>query len=157
TGQVTDPLAELPGFHLLWHIPPRRTPDHYALELLAVALGDGESSRLYQALVKGREVANTIEVATEDRRGPDIFTVWCVLAAGHTPAQVRPLVYAAIEDVARRGITGRELEKAKNRTRAAFVFGLQANLSRAQRLAEFEMYAGNAALLRTELDRYLAV
>jgi predicted Zn-dependent peptidase len=154
---MTDPLAELPAFHLVYHIPPRRTPDHYALEMLAVVLGDGESSRLYQSLVKTREVANSIEVTTEDRRGPDLFTFWCVLAQGHTPGEARPLIYQALDDIARNGITGRELEKAKNRVRSAFVFGLQSNLQRAQQLAEFEMYDGNAALLRTELDRYLAV
>ena len=37
------------------------------------------------------------------------------------------------------------------------MFGLQSNLARAQQLAEFEMYAGNAELLRAELDRYLAI
>ena len=43
-----DPLAELPAFHIAYHIPPDRQPDHYPLELLAIILGDGESSRLYQ-------------------------------------------------------------------------------------------------------------
>ena len=155
--RMTDPHADLPGFHVVYHIPPRRTPDHYALELLAVILGDGESSRLYQELVKRREVANSVEVNTEDRRGPDLFTFWVVLSEGRTPEQVRPLIYRALDDVARNGVTGRELQKAHNRARAAFVFGLQSNLQRAMQLAEFEMYDGNAALLRTELDRYLAV
>jgi predicted Zn-dependent peptidase len=45
----------------------------------------------------------------------------------------------------------------KNLVRRQFVFGLQSNLARARQLAEFELYDGNAALLRTELDRYLAV
>lgn len=157
TEVITDPLAELPAFHLVYHIPPRRTPDHYALEMLAVILGDGESSRLYQLLVKQGEVANTIEVATENRRGPDLFTFWCVLSRGHQPDEVRPMIYQVLEDIARNGVTGRELEKARHRVRAAFVFELQSNLHRAQRLAEFEMYDGNAALLRTELDRYLSV
>jgi predicted Zn-dependent peptidase len=154
---VTDAHADLPAFHLVYHIPPRRTPDHYPLEMLQIVLGDGESSRLYQLLVKDREVASSIEVSTEDRRGPDLFTFFCILAEGHTPAEVRPMVQTVLEDVARNGITGRELEKARNRVRAAFVMGLQSNLHRASQLAEFEMYDGNASLLRTELDRYLSV
>ncbi len=157
SDRVTDAHAELPAFHVVYHIPARRTPDHYALEVLQIVLGDGESSRLYQQLVKDREVASSIEVTTEDRRGPDLFTFFCVLANGHTPAEVRPMIQAALEDAARNGITGRELEKARNRLRAAFVMQLQSNLHRATHLAEFEMYDGNAALLRTELDRYLAV
>jgi predicted Zn-dependent peptidase len=154
---VTDPHADLPAFHVVYHIPPRRTPDHYPLEMLQIVLGDGESSRLYQLLVKDREVASSIEVSTEDRRGPDLFTFFCILAEGHTPAEVRPMIQTVLEDVAHHGITGRELEKARNRVRAAFIMGLQSNLHRAEQLAEFEMYDGNAALLRTELDRYLSV
>jgi zinc protease len=157
TGSIDDRLAPLPAFHLSYHIPTRRTPDHYPLEILATVLASGESSRLYQELVKTREIASEISVDTEDRRGPDVFTVWCVLASGHQPAEARDVIYRQFESIARQGITALELDKARNLFRRAFVFGLQSNLARARRLAEFEMYDGNAALLRTELDRYLAV
>ena len=40
---------------------------------------------------------------------------------------------------------------------AAFVFGLQTNMARSQHLAEFELYWGDANLLKLELDHYLAV
>jgi len=157
TGSIEDRFAPLPAFHLSYHIPTRRTPDHYPLDILATVLASGESSRLYQELVKTREIASEISVDTEDRRGPDVFTVWCVLASGHQPAEAREVIYRQMETIAREGITARELDKARNLFRRDFVFGLQSNLARARRLAEFEMYDGNAALLRTELDRYLAV
>lgn len=157
TGSVDDRLAPLPAFHIAYHIPPRRTPDHYPLDILATVLASGESSRLYQELVKTREIASEISVDTEDRRGPDVLTVWCVLASGHQPAEAREVIYRQLGSIARQGITAQELDKARNLFRRAFVFGLQSNLARARRLAEYELYDGNAALLRTELDRYLAV
>lgn len=154
---MQDPLAELPAFHLAYHVPPMREADHYALEMLGLILGDGESSRLYQELVKERELVQSIFVGTDDRRGPDLFSVWAIVANGHTPEEVRPHIYRAIERVAREGVTPRELEKAQNRVRSSFIFGLQSNLQRARQLAEFETYWGNAELIRGELDRYLAV
>jgi predicted Zn-dependent peptidase len=154
---MADPNAELPAFHIAYHIPQNREPDHYALELLALALGDGESSRLYQELVKRREICQEIWVSTDDRRGPDLFSFWSILASGHTGSEARQIIFRTLDEVARRGITARELEKAKNRVRSAFVFGMQSNLSRAMRLAEYEMYWGDANLLLSELDRYLAV
>jgi predicted Zn-dependent peptidase len=157
TETMTDPLARLPAFHVVYHIPPRRTPDHYALEILAVLLGGGEASRLYQTLVKDREIASSIQVSTDDRRGPDVFNFWCILAAGHAAPEARTVIYQQLEDIARQGVPGRELDKARNQFRAGFVFALQSNLSRARHLGEFELYDGNAALLRTELDHYLAV
>lgn len=152
-----DPNATLPAFHLAYHIPPSRTPDHYALEMLALILGDGESSRLYQRLVKRDEICQEIAVATDDRRGPDLFSTWAVMASGHAPEEAQQAIFAELDRIAAEGITERELQKAKNRMSAAFVFGLQSNMARSQNLAEFELYWGDANLLKLELDHYLAV
>jgi predicted Zn-dependent peptidase len=154
---ITDAHAQAPAFHVAWHIPPQREPDHYALDVLATVLGNGRSSRLYQDLVRRDEIASSIEVDTEGHRGPDIFTVWCILASGHTGAEARARIDQQLDDIAQRGITERELGRARNLLRRQFVFGLQSYLIRARRLAVYEMYDGDATLIRTELDRYLAV
>ena len=152
-----DANATLPAFHFAYHIPPNRSPDHYALEILALVLGDGESSRLYQSLVKRKEICQDVAVGTDDRRGPDLFSVWAVMASGHAPEVAQKVVAAELAAIASKGVTERELEKAKNRIHAAFVFGLQSNMARSQHLAEFELYWGDANLLKLELDHYLAV
>ena len=157
TETMYDPNATLPAFHLAYHIPANRTPDHYPLEMLSLILGDGESSRLYQTLVKKKEVCQEVAVGTDDRRGPDLFSVWAVMSSGHAPKEAQEVVYAELARVAKKGVTARELEKAKNRMSAAFVFGLQSNMARAKRLAEFELYWSDANLLMLELDHYLAV
>jgi predicted Zn-dependent peptidase len=157
TDVMEDPLAELPAFHVAYHIVPDRHPDHYPLELLAIILGDGASSRLYQKLVKQREIAQQIRVETDGRRGPDLFSVWTICAKGHGGAEVRKAIFAEIERIAISGVSARELQKAKNRVRSHFVFGLESNLARAERLAEFELLWGDATLLRGDLDPYLAV
>ena len=66
------------------------------------------------------------------------------------------MLYQQMERVASRA-SPTASSKVKNLVRRQFVFGLQNNLARARQLAEFELYDGNASLLRTELDRYLAV
>ncbi len=151
---MVDPLAELPAFHMAWHIPPSRHPDHYALELVASALGDGRSSRLYQRLVKREERLREVFVGTDDRRGPDLFSVWAIVAHGGDPAEARAAIEEEIARIGRDGLGEHALQKAKHRVAAGFLFGLQSNLQRAMHLAEFELYWGDAALLRTELQRY---
>jgi predicted Zn-dependent peptidase len=157
TETMQDPLAERPAFHIAWHIPPSREADHYALEMMGLVLGDGDSSRLYQELVKERELCQEIFVGTDDRRGPDLFSVWAIMSSGHTGNEARERIYAQIDSLTRRGVTDRELEKARNRVRSLFIFGLQSNLQRSQRLAEYELYYGNAETIREELARYNAV
>jgi len=157
TDTLQDAHAQLPAFHIAWHIPETREDDHYALEMLGLILGDGESSRLYQELVKEEELCQQIFVGTDDRRGPDLFSVWAIMSAGESATEARDRVYAQLASVAREGVTERELQKAQNRIRSTFVFGLQSNLQRAQRLAEFELYYGDAQLIVPEQARYLAV
>ena len=157
TETMYDANATLPAFHLAYHIPADRSPDHYALEILALSLGDGESSRLYQTLIKRKEICQDIAVGTDDRRGPDLLSVWAVMASGHVPQEAQKIILAELESIAKEGITARELAKAKNRIHAAFVFGLQSNMARSQRLAQYELYWGDANLLKLELDHYLAV
>jgi hypothetical protein len=153
---MLDPLADLPAFHVEWHIPPNREPDHYALELLSAVLGDGDSSRLYRSLVHESEILSEIGVGTDDRRGPDLFSIFGLVQEGHTAEEARTQIYAAIADIAAHGVPDREMERIRNRMRAYFVVNVQSNLMRAEHLAEYELYYGDATLLRTELDRYLA-
>jgi zinc protease len=154
---MLDPLAQLPGFHIAYHIPSSREPDHYPLDIVAMALGDGESSRLYQELVKKRELLQSLNVGTDSRRGPDLFSFWAVVSEGKKAKDAQDAIFAEIEKIAKTGLSPRELDKAKNRVRSSFVFGLSSTLQRAQTLGTFELYFGNAELLKTELDRYLAV
>jgi len=157
TETLNDSLAQLPGFHVTYHIPADREPDHYAIELLAMSLGDGESSRLYQELVKKRELLQSLNVGTDSRRGPDLFSIWAVSAEGKNAKQARDVIYAELAKLAKTGLTPRELDKAKNRVRSSFVFGLSSTLDRALVLGQFELYFGDANLLKSELNRYLAV
>ena len=154
---MLDPLAELPAFHIAYHIPTDRSPDHYPLELLASVLGDGESARLYQKLVKDKEILQEIDVNTDGRRGPDLFSFWGICAQGHAPEEARTLISNELSTIGQKGISRAELDKAKNRMRANFVFGLENNLQRASRLAEFETFYGDATLLLNEIERYSAV
>ena len=140
-----------------WVIPASDKPDHYALELAAMLLGDGESSRLHRALVRERSLAVEADASTNDNRGPDIFEVDVKLASGAKIADVQKLVDSQIADVARLGPSDEEMKKLKNRMRARFLLGLQSNFARAQKLAEMELYRGDARLLDAELDKYLAV
>jgi zinc protease len=154
---VEDVHAKLAAIFQGWAIPASHEADHYALALAAMVLGDGESSRLHRTLVRERSVAVEASAATNGVRGPDMFEIDVRVASGAQPAEVAKLVDAQLADLAKNGPSDDEMKKVKNRIRAQFLLGLQSNIARAQRLAEMELYRGDAKLLNGELDRYLAV
>src|ERR1700691_1915449 len=66
---IYDPLARLPQIDIAYHIPPGNTPGNYAADQLPIILGQGESSRFYQDLVKDKQLASQIFVQADRRIG----------------------------------------------------------------------------------------
>jgi predicted Zn-dependent peptidase len=156
-ADVPDTNARTPGLYVGWVIPPARTPEHYALEMAASILGQGESSRLYQRLVRTDGTAQRVMVWTNDQRGPDLFGLNVVLSEKAKLPEVEKTVDAELSRFAETGPTPAELAKAKTRASSDFLFGLETNLDRANQLAEFELFWGDAKLLTRELEHYQAV
>jgi predicted Zn-dependent peptidase len=152
-----DPHAKTPGLYYGWAVPGIRTPEHYALELLALILADGESSRLNQRLVKGSGSARSVGAWTDGNRWSDLFVIEALLGSGGDLKGVAREIDAEFQRLAQNGPTVAELERAQNRLKARFLFGLESNDKRATRLGEFEIFWGDARLLTRELDAYLAV
>ncbi|HEX4335148.1 MAG TPA: pitrilysin family protein [Polyangiaceae bacterium] len=155
--EITDTNAKNPGLLEAWVVPPSRTPEHYALELASTILGGGESSRLYQRLVRGDAQAQSVSIGTDDQRGPDFVMLKAVQSERGKLATVSQVVDAEIAKLAAQGPTPAEVDKAKSQVISQFVFGLESNLHRATELGQFEVFWGDARLLSREVEQYKLV
>jgi predicted Zn-dependent peptidase len=152
-----DPLAPAPAFVLGWKIPVRRTPVFYALSLAGTLLFEGDSSRLYQKLVKGDESVVSIEGGVDERRGPSALYIFALPKPGEDVSKIREQIFDEIIRIAKDGPTEAEMEKLRNSLCNDAVRGRQSTMYRAQRLAEFALYDSDPHLVDSELDHYLAV
>ena len=156
-AELTDTNAKTPGLLEAWAIPQSRTPEHYALELASTILGGGESSRLYQRLVRGDAQAQSVSIGTDDQRGPDFIMLKAVQSEHGQLPVVSHTIDAEIAKLAAQGPTPAEVDKAKSQVISQFVFGLESNLHRATELGQFEVFWGDARLLSREVENYKAV
>ena len=152
-----DKLAPAPAFVLGWKIPARRTPDYYALSLAAELLFEGDSSRLYQKLVKGDESVVSIQGGVDERRGPSAWYIFALPKPGTEVTAIRDQIFEEIAQLATTGPTPAEMEKLRNSLCNDAVRGRQATMYRAQRLAEYLLYDGDPHLIDNELDQYLRI
>jgi zinc protease len=136
-----------------WRIPGSAHPDLAALEVLDAVLANGENSRLYRGLVRGRQIAASVGVQLQDVEDGGFFAPSVTLASGHTVAEAEPALAAEIARVRDAPVTAAELAEAKNEILA-------------EALRERETFDGRAfaigeALVRTgdprALDRRLAL
>jgi predicted Zn-dependent peptidase len=152
-----DPLAPAPAFVLGWKIPQRRTRDFYAISLAADLLFEGESSRLYQKLVKGDESVVSIQGGIDERRGPSACYIFALPKPGQVVAAIREQIFDELRALRASGPSDQEMEKLRNSLRNDVVRGRQSTMYRAQRLAEYALYDNDPTLIDTELDQYLAI
>jgi zinc protease len=152
-----DPLAPVPAFALGWKIPPRRTPEFYALSLASHLLFEGESARLYQKLVKGEESVVQIQGGIDERRGPSGLFIVVIPKPDRDCGQIREMILHEINELAKDGPSDEEMEKLRNNLFNGAVRSRQSSLFRAQQLAEFALYDNDPELFNTDLQNYLDV
>jgi predicted Zn-dependent peptidase len=152
-----DTLAPAPAFVLGWKIPERRTQDFYALSLASTLLFEGDSSRLYQKLVKGDESVISIEGGVDERRGPSALYIFALPKPGEEMSKIREQIFDEIRRIAGDGPTPAEMEKLRNSLCNDAVRGRQSSMYRAQRLAEFALYDSDPTIVDSELDQYLNI
>jgi zinc protease len=152
-----DKLAPFPAFLIGWKIPPRRSPEFNALYLAGKILYEGESSRLYQKLVKGEESVIQLFGFTDERRGPSSIFVGAIPKPEEDLSAIRETIMTEIHDLAVHGPTCAEMEKIENQLVNDTVRTRQSSMSRAQQIAEFALYDGDPKLVNTELDDLLTI
>jgi len=152
-----DKLAPFPAFLIGWKIPQRRTPEFNALYLAGKVLYDGESSRLYQKLVKGEESVIQLFGFTDERRGPSSIFIGAIPKPEEDLSKIRETIMNEIHDLSTHGPTAEEMEKIENQLLNDTVRMRQSSMSRAQQIAEYTLYDGDPTLINTELDELLAV
>ncbi len=152
-----DPHAPLPAFLMGWKIPPRNTHEFKALYLAGKLLYDGDSSRLYQKLVKGDESVVQLFGFTDERRGPSSIYIGAIPKPEEDLSKIRTVIMAEIDNIAAHGPTADEMQKLHNQLVNDAVRMRQSSMVRAQHIAEFALYDGDPNLINRELDELLAI
>jgi len=152
-----DKLAPFPAFLIGWKVPARRTPEYNALYLAGKMLYDGDSSRLYQKLVKGDESVIQLFGFTDERRGPSSIFVGAIPKPDKDLSKIRDVIMHEVADIAKNGPDPNEMQKVNNQLVNDAVRTRQSSMSRAQQIAEFALYDGDPSLINSELEELLAV
>ncbi|MDT4969306.1 MAG: zinc protease [Acidobacteriota bacterium] len=156
-ASVDDGLARAPQIDIAFKAVPGNTPDFYALQVLSASLQNGQSSRLYQTLVKDKQLVTSVGGFMDEKRGTGALYISATLKQGGKPADVEAAIYAEIAKLQKEGIADWELQKAKNTTRRNFINGLQSSLSRAISIGQYTVYYNDPNLINTRLDKVTAV
>jgi zinc protease len=146
----------LDAFYKCWHMPGRLDRRYYIIELLSDILSGGGSSRLYQSLVKEKQLFSNIECHHFGSTDNGLVAIEGKLVKGVKMEDAENAVELELEKMKNELVSEQELQKVKNKTESMIAFEDMSVMSRATSLAYYEIL-GDAAWMNFELDKYGSV
>ncbi len=159
-GEIRDTVwdnIQLPAVIQAYRIPAQGTKDYYAVDMVSRILSNGESSRLYKALVDEQQKAlfvGNFPLALED---PGVSLTFGITNMGVDVTGLENAIDEQIAKVQNELITEKEFQKLRNQIESEYVTNNSRDAGIAESLATYYMFFGDANLINNEIDRYLAV
>lgn len=121
--EVVDP-AQIGVIMRGYHIPEAKHPDMHALRVLALILSGGESSRLYEQIVRKKKVAVQVGGQLVVREHPGLFMVFGAFLDPAKGKDVEDALAAEVSQLQKGAVSRAELSKAKKQLQAQMVYGM---------------------------------
>ena len=154
---IEDSFARTPRLDIVYKIPPANTPDWYALDVLGQVLSNGVSSRLYQKLVKEKEMVLSVAADANEHRGPSLFLFSVVARPNTELGELERLLYDEIARVQNEPVADWELKKVQMQLRRQRAQQLYSSRSRANALGHFAVYYDHPELVNSIWRQYEGV
>ena len=141
------------SIYLAFHMCNRTHDNYYACDLLSDLLSNGRSARLYQNLVKERQLFSEVNAFITGDIDAGLFVVTGKLNPDTTMEIAEMEFFNELNNLKTTLVEDVELQKVKNKVEATFVYNGVDVLNRAMNLCQYE-FIKNADMVNTEMDRY---
>ncbi len=139
---------------LSWPAPPLQHPDVPALDLLAIVLGQGDSSRLVRTVQREQQLVNDVGASAYTPERAGLFSVTLLTSRDRLDA-ARHAVLVQIRELLEGGVTRPELDKARNNVLADATYKLETVQGQAHSLGYFGVATGDPHWEKTYDQRVL--
>lgn len=140
---VVKTPAKLPLVIMGYNVPSLKTaalkPESYALDVLQSLLSGGDSARLPQTIIRGKQLAVDIEASYDIfSRLSTIFTFMAIPTQGHTVFELENAILTQIKQLQDNPIAVKELEKVKAQIIASKIFDKDSIMNQANEIGALE-------------------
>jgi predicted Zn-dependent peptidase len=153
-----DVRADVPMDMLMmtWHMGGRFDASYHATDLITEVLGGGASARLYEELIKKKQIFSSIDCYHFGTIDPGLLVIEGKLVKGISMSVAEKAVLDEVAKLTNELLEEKEVQKVINKTESIICFEDMSIMNRAHSLAFYELL-GDAQLMNTELEKYQAV
>ncbi|WP_316812434.1 pitrilysin family protein [Pedobacter heparinus] len=150
--------ADVPlnAIYMAFKMPARNDSEYQVYDLMSDVLSQGQSSRLYNSLLKEQQLFSDIHAYVTSSIDEGLFVIEGKLVEGVSMETAENAIWNELNYLSSALVTDQEITKVKNKSESIMVFAEMNLLDKAMNLASYELQ-GDAAGLNTEIDKYLAV
>jgi zinc protease len=152
--------VQLPRLYVAWQTPKVFSEPDAALDFASDVLTTGKSARLVKRLVMDERIAQSVSAGQMSQELAGMFIVTATPKPGQSPDKLLAEIDEELARLAKEPPSDDELTRAKNRTEAAMIFGLEpvgGFGGRAATLNTYYLLTGDPGFLAKDLARYRAV
>ena len=156
-----DKLATLPALAIGYRMPPKTQHESVVAAITGELLHNGQASRLYQYLVKEKQVATEVQGGVNwplgtflEYSGPTLMTSFIIYPANLKGNDVIAAYDTAVEALARTGPKPEELERVRTKMRSDWYDQLEIPLGQASALAHAAMLDGDPMRIYSVPDEF---
>lgn len=144
--------------HLCLGFPGLRAGDdaRFAMQIMSIILGGGMSSRLFQTVREKNGLCYSIYSFNATFRETGLFGVATALGQ-ETEGRAISLILDELDKLRQEGITHKELERAREQSKASVLMSLESTSSRMNRIGFGELSLGSVPSVDEVISRYDAV
>lgn len=142
--------------HMSFHMVSKTHPDYHATDLISDILSNGNSSRLYQSLIKEKRLFSDINAYITGDDDPGLLLIKGRPLEGISIDTATKAIWEEIEGIRNEKILDYELQKVKNKVESSLVYSEISFLNKAMALSHFEIQT-QAEDINNEVDKYRKV
>ena len=157
-SRTMDVRADVPLDMLMmtWHMGGRFDEGYHATDLITEVLGGGTSARLYEQLIKVKQIFSSIDCYHFGTVDPGLLVIEGKLVKGISMTVAEKAVLEEVEKIKNEILDAKEVQKVINKTESVICFEDMSIMNRAHSLAFYELL-GDADLMNKELSLYQKV
>lgn len=153
----TAPIVPFPATVVTYLAPPSKSADVPALRLAETILSGGESSRLYQELIRNQKIAQEASFTADIRVDKGLLYFLGIASEGHTSAELEKSLLAELKKIQDAPVSAKELEKAKNQLITQTLRQRENNDGKAIAIERAVAYQGDPTAVNSDIQKLQAV
>lgn len=150
TEEDIEDNISLPARFEFYRIPRIGSKEFYTSRLISVGLSSGESSKVYQELIRNSNISTESFLMSQGMEFESIFSFNCFVNEGKTIKEASAVMDSILSELAEKGLSDSDIQKSINKVITSYYSKIQQSLRLASSLSFYKLFFDDCNMINKE-------